>query len=94
MTLNVLFQTKTVKHPPSLYILFNCLIVTDRFTQMVWKDSLELGVGFVPTKEPGNGIIVCFYYPAGNVKGKFLENVLPPMKQDEESKETTNPQSI
>lgn len=45
------------------------------FTQVVWKDSKELGVAFA--KSGGKIIVVANYYPAGNIIGHFAENVPP-----------------
>jgi len=55
--------------------------VTDKFqdighfTQMVWKGSREFGVGYARNGE--KHIVVARYKPAGNVVGRFLENVKP-----------------
>ncbi|XP_063699506.1 venom allergen 5-like [Culicoides brevitarsis] len=49
---------------------------TGHFTQVVWKESRELGVGMA--KNSKNQIfVVCNYDPAGNYEGQFRENVLP-----------------
>lgn len=45
------------------------------FTQLVWKSSLELGVGFAYNPESHKTLIVTYYYPAGNINGLFGENV-------------------
>nr|XP_040220219.2 uncharacterized protein LOC120948192 isoform X1 [Anopheles coluzzii]XP_040220220.2 uncharacterized protein LOC120948192 isoform X1 [Anopheles coluzzii]XP_040220221.2 uncharacterized protein LOC120948192 isoform X1 [Anopheles coluzzii]XP_040220222.2 uncharacterized protein LOC120948192 isoform X1 [Anopheles coluzzii]XP_040220223.2 uncharacterized protein LOC120948192 isoform X1 [Anopheles coluzzii]XP_049462659.1 uncharacterized protein LOC120948192 isoform X1 [Anopheles coluzzii]XP_04946266 len=45
-----------------------------QFTQMVWKGTKELGVGMGQTRS-GKVIVVCTYYPRGNVLGQFLGNV-------------------
>ncbi|KAK4872975.1 hypothetical protein RN001_015004 [Aquatica leii] len=45
------------------------------FTQVVWKESTELGVGFA--KVNGKFIVVANYYPPGNVIGSFAQNVPP-----------------
>ncbi|XP_058121842.1 uncharacterized protein LOC131281286 [Anopheles ziemanni] len=45
-----------------------------QFTQMVWKGTKELGVGISKTRS-GKVIVVCTYYPRGNVLGQFLANV-------------------
>lgn len=45
------------------------------FSQMVWKSSLELGVGVAKTKK-GKVLVVCNYDPRGNVVGQFNSNVL------------------
>ncbi|BFF95575.1 Golgi-associated plant pathogenesis-related protein 1 [Drosophila madeirensis] len=48
---------------------------TGHFTQVVWKTSTELGVGFA---KRGNVIyVVCNYNPPGNYNNMFRENVLP-----------------
>lgn len=46
------------------------------FTQVVWKDSKELGVGQARSKS-GQVVIVCNYDPPGNFIGSFTENVPP-----------------
>ena len=52
---------------------------TGHFTQVVWKGSRELGMG----RAKGTGkkgdftYIVARYKPAGNMMGKFEENVFP-----------------
>ncbi|XP_076287458.1 uncharacterized protein LOC143212513 isoform X1 [Lasioglossum baleicum] len=50
---------------------------TGHFTQVVWKDSTELGVGMARNRN-GEVYVVCNYNPAGNYLGSFTENVLPP----------------
>ncbi|XP_006617222.2 uncharacterized protein LOC102671417 isoform X2 [Apis dorsata] len=49
---------------------------TGHFTQVVWKDSTELGVGMARNRN-GEVYVVCNYNPAGNFLGSFTENVLP-----------------
>ena len=44
------------------------------FTQVVWKGTEELGVGF--TCGDNGCFVVANYYPAGNYVGQFTENVL------------------
>lgn len=46
------------------------------FTQVVWKESKELGVAFA--KNGGKVIVVANYSPPGNYIGHFAENVPPP----------------
>jgi uncharacterized protein YkwD len=48
---------------------------TGHFTQVVWAGSRRLGCGVARCK--GRHIWVCNYDPAGNVRGKFAENVRP-----------------
>lgn len=45
-----------------------------QFSQMVWKNSKELGVGLGRTKN-GKVVVVATYYPRGNVIGQFIQNV-------------------
>lgn len=47
------------------------------FTQMVWKESKQLGVGRAFAKN-GAMIAVANYSPRGNIIGQFTTNVLPP----------------
>ncbi|XP_065157178.1 uncharacterized protein [Atheta coriaria] len=51
------------------------LLSTGHFTQVVWKESQELGVAFVAAK--GKLVVVAQYYPPGNIIGSFVENVPP-----------------
>lgn len=48
--------------------------IAGNFTQIVWKDTKKVGFGFSLTD---NGVLyaVANYYPAGNYKGQFTENV-------------------
>lgn len=46
------------------------------FTQMIWKNSTEIGVGRAQAKD-GRAIVVVNYFPPGNVIGEFNMNVLP-----------------
>ncbi|GFS27175.1 Golgi-associated plant pathogenesis-related protein 1 [Elysia marginata] len=50
---------------------------TGHFTQVVWKDSKELGMGKAKSTD-GKVFVVGSYRPAGNFIGKFTENVFPP----------------
>ncbi|CAK1548707.1 unnamed protein product [Leptosia nina] len=47
------------------------------FTQIVWKNTQELGIGSAKSKS-GKLYIVANYYPPGNYGGQFVKNVLPP----------------
>ena len=49
---------------------------TGHFTQAIWKDTTDIGCGFWVDKENKKYYIVLFYYPAGNIFGKFSENVI------------------
>ena len=48
------------------------------FTQMVWKGTKEIGIGIV---EEDKFCLVLFYYPPGNILGKFTDNVENPNKK-------------
>ena len=48
---------------------------TDNFTQMIWKNTKKMGCG-IGQKNEDSYKIVCFYYPKGNVYGKYIDNVL------------------
>lgn len=57
---------------------------TGHFTQVVWKDSIQLGCGLSKGTKTFSGTkynayyVVCQYNPAGNMAGKFPANVLKP----------------
>lgn len=57
---------------------------TGHFTQVVWKNSTQLGCGAAKGTKTMNGkvynafYVVCQYAPAGNVTGQFPANVLQP----------------
>ena len=49
---------------------------TGHFTQVVWKNSKEVGFGVAKTKNKKKCIVVANYFPAGNYLNQFKENVL------------------
>lgn len=49
---------------------------TGHFTQIVWRDSRELGVGMAKNRS-GQIFVVANYDPPGNFIGSFTENVPP-----------------
>lgn len=57
---------------------------TGHFTQVVWKNTTELGCGVAQGTESRSGYeftkiyVVCHYQTAGNYMGQFMENVLKP----------------
>lgn len=57
---------------------------TGHFTQVVWKNSTQLGCGAAQGTKVLNGktynayYVVCQYAPAGNITGQFADNVLRP----------------
>uniref|UniRef100_A0A0N5CH25 SCP domain-containing protein n=2 Tax=Strongyloides papillosus TaxID=174720 RepID=A0A0N5CH25_STREA len=54
---------------------------TGHFTQLVWKNTKEMGCGIGRINQKNNGfyyyIISCKYNPPGNYPNQFNENVLP-----------------
>ncbi|RDD40428.1 Golgi-associated plant pathogenesis-related protein 1 [Trichoplax sp. H2] len=50
---------------------------TGHFTQVVWRETTEVGVAMAKGKN-NYTVVVANYKPAGNMMGKFKENVLPP----------------
>ncbi|KAL0849828.1 hypothetical protein ABMA28_011767 [Loxostege sticticalis] len=53
------------------------VLTCGHFTQIVWRDTKELGVGSAKSKS-GKLYVVCNYFPPGNFSGQFSKNVLPP----------------
>ena len=52
-------------------------MIAGHFTQVVWKGSQDVGVGKATARD-GKVIVVANYRPAGNMMGRFSDNVLPP----------------
>ena len=48
----------------------------EHFTQIVWKNTKEVGFGY--ESEDDKICIVVYYFPAGNIFGEFTKNVLKP----------------
>ncbi|NKY35063.1 secretion protein [Nocardia speluncae] len=51
-------------------------LTTGHFTQVVWKASTRLGIGYVA--KDNRFVVVALYDPPGNMKGQFPQNVAPP----------------
>jgi hypothetical protein len=51
--------------------------ISGHFSQMVWKNSTELGIGRARDQN-GKVFIVANYNPPGNYIGQFAENVPRP----------------
>ena len=52
--------------------------ITSHFTQIIWKETTDIGIGFFPEdekKENEKYCIVILYYPPGNTLGNFSQNV-------------------
>ena len=47
-----------------------------RFTQLVWKETKEVGFGIAKNEQTGKIFAVANYYPNGNGLGQFKDNVI------------------
>jgi hypothetical protein len=54
-----------------------CFKISGHFSQLVWKNSLELGMGMA-RDQTGKVVVVANYYPPGNCIGQFAQNVPMP----------------
>lgn len=52
--------------------------LTGHFTQMVWVKTKSIGCGAKYCPQNDMRIVVCRYYPPGNVLNEFKQNVLRP----------------
>ena len=55
---------------------------TGHFTQLVWKNSKQLGCG--ASCQNNACVVTCNYYPAGNYLGQFDSNVFP-LKEEQDN---------
>lgn len=58
-------------------------VMFGHFTQMIWKDSVQVGIGHAFDENTGRTYFVLNYWPPGNVHNMFHANVLPTCKTDE-----------
>ncbi len=49
---------------------------TGHFTQLVWKDTTDVGFGFASNAAGTANYVVARYSPAGNYAGEFIASVL------------------
>lgn len=64
-------------------------IKTGNFTQLVWKNTKEVGFG-VAVASNGYFYAVAYYYPPGNIISEFRNNVLPFVAAKESKKIANN----
>jgi hypothetical protein len=50
---------------------------TGHFTQVIWAGSTQLGIGIGYSSDSKTVTVTANYYPAGNVQGSYIANVLP-----------------
>ena len=46
------------------------------FTQLIWKDTREVGFGWAQSSK-GIFFVVGVFFPCGNIEGKYLDNIFP-----------------
>lgn len=51
---------------------------TERFTQIIWKNSQKLGAAIAYNRGRSLAIAVAQYVPPGNIKSTFPLNILQP----------------
>jgi len=53
------------------------IIIADKFTQTVWKDTRDFGITF---RYDGHIYeVLAVYYPPGNILGRYTSNVFQPI---------------
>lgn len=55
---------------------------TGHFTCLVWKSSTSFGFGITLNDSKNEAYISMNTFPPGNYSGQFIQNVLPPLKQE------------
>ncbi|XP_019866209.1 uncharacterized protein LOC109595316 [Aethina tumida] len=65
------------KEPDVLHVNVNA----GHFTQLVWSSSRYCGLGKA-TSRSGKIVVVAHYYPAGNISGAYMDNVLSPSQAE------------
>ncbi|VDO01738.1 unnamed protein product, partial [Rodentolepis nana] len=86
----------------NFYVSLTKCLICRNFTQLVWSSSRSLGVGRAvriarndeSAAERGNPysskiVVVCFYFPPGNVASYFTENVHMPLEEAKLSEPST-----
>ena len=63
------------------------------FTQLVWKDTKQLGCG-IKCDSKDWCFVTCNYYPAGNYYGEYDKNVFPKLNENEEEEEEEEEEAV
>jgi hypothetical protein len=50
---------------------------TGQFTQMIWKGTREIGIGYAWNEDKYQNFVVAVFRPKGNNMGEYSANVLP-----------------
>ena len=53
----------------------NLSVKTEHFTQIIWKETTDIGIGFSSDLLNGKYYTVILYYPIGNSLGDFAKNL-------------------
>uniref|UniRef100_A0A0N5BL44 SCP domain-containing protein n=1 Tax=Strongyloides papillosus TaxID=174720 RepID=A0A0N5BL44_STREA len=56
-------------------------LVPERFGQLVWISTTDIGCGISRSDEENVVITLCLFYPKGNIPGEYRENVKPEISQ-------------
>lgn len=56
---------------------------TGHFTQLVWRESKKIGCAAAQSPRTKRVYIACNYFPPGNVRGRYKENVIYPDYEQE-----------
>ncbi|EDO14674.1 hypothetical protein Kpol_282p1, partial [Vanderwaltozyma polyspora DSM 70294] len=52
-------------------------VATGHFTQLIWKDTTQVGCGIKYCGDYYGDYIICSYNPPGNYQGEFASEVEP-----------------
>ncbi|ALC45770.1 CG31482 [Drosophila busckii] len=72
------------------YVKAEFSLAAGHFTQLVWKASKKLGVGWALTADNKQTYVVARYTPPGNTAGEFKENVPEPKNKKKRKGNGTN----
>jgi len=75
ITIGQIFQYWYNEHKNYNYEVGKLQKDTTHFTQMIWKNTEFIGIGISSNRDKSKFCLVIYYYPAGNIFGKFIDNV-------------------